>query len=326
MSMVAAQHNRLRNRRGMALVAAIALLAVFALLGTAYVGYMWIEFEDVGIELHRTRARHLAAGGIFAAIGDLQSALDSGRPPAASFEYALATYRTEQGGPAAYPQRVTVDLSDESARIDLNSAPASLLAALGFESDAIDRLRVMRSENRRLASVDALRVDEIVTAQQFDSLAANELTVYSGGVLNLNTAGPRVLAAAFGISQNEAEALSAKRPFANWADTLQKVGREPTTFNLDVPSFAPREQPANIAFESRCFRLRSAAVLDMPGGDHRPVHAAVEAVVSFKDDGSYVIRLWRELRGAEAREADFAAPVAPAETPLVVETPPSPGS
>jgi type II secretory pathway component PulK len=310
----------------MALVAAIALLAVFALLGTAYVGYMWLEFEDAGVQLHRTRARSLAAGGIYAAIGDLQIAIGDSQPPAATFEYSFATYRAEQGGPGAYPQRVTVNVLDESARVDLNTASTSLLAALGFESDAIDKLRTMRADRHRLAGVDSLRVDEIVGAQEFETLDRADLTVYTGGTLNLNSVSPRVLSAAFGISNGEAEALAAQRPFANWADVLQKVGREPSAFNLDIPSFAPREKPAQVAFESRCFRLRSAATLDMPGGDHRPVHAAVEAVVLFNDDGTYAIRLWRELRGAEARESAEATPITPLQSPPMAEAPTSPGS
>jgi hypothetical protein len=55
--------------------------------------------------------------------------------------------------------------------------------------------------------------------------------------------------------------------------------------------------------------VQSAATLDMPGGDHRPVHAAIEAVIAFDDSGGYAIRDWREMRGADARAAGNEAQV-----------------
>jgi type II secretory pathway component PulK len=294
-----------RGRSGMALFAAIALLAVFALLGTAYLGYMWLEFADAGVQLHRTRARNLAAGGVYAAVGEIQSALDSSGQPETTYEFSLATYRQEQDGLGAYPQRVTVTVADESARVNLNTAPAALLRAMGIDTASTDKLVSMRGRGERLASVDALRANDIVDAQKYDALHKDDFTVYtgakSGGDLNLNTASPRVLAATFGISADEASQLAAKRPFTDWTDALQKAGREPSTFNLEVAPFAPREKPAGVSFSSKCFRVQSAATLDMPGGDHRPVHAAVEAVIAFDDEGGYAIRSWRELRGADAR-------------------------
>jgi type II secretory pathway component PulK len=307
------------QRRGMALPAAIALLAVFAMLGTAYVSYMWLEYSDAGVQLHRLRARHLAASGVYAAIGEIQAAFGDSRGPEAEYAFELSTYRTEQRGSGAYPQRVAVSVSDESGRVNLNSAPASLLRAMGLDTEAADKIVAMRGRNEQLASVDALRVNEILDAKEYDALTSEDFTVYTGGSnhatpapLNLNTASPRVLAAAFAISDEEAKALAQLRPFANWSDAVQKTGREPVTFNLEVASFAPREKPAAIAFDSRCFRIRSEATLDMPGGDHRPVYAAVEAVVVIHDGGHYSIRLWRELRGADARST---VEQPPAETP-----------
>ncbi len=311
---------RPNDRSGMALFAAIALLAIFALLGTAYLGYMWLEFSDAGVQLHRTRARNLAAGGVYAAIGEIRSALDESAQPQSSYEITLSTYRHEQTGDGAYPQHVTVSVEDESARVNLNTAPAPLLRAMGLDAASTDKLISMRGKGSRLPSVDALRVNEIADAQEFESLQQNDFTVYtgepSGDDLNLNTASPRALAAAFGISQNEAADLATKRPFRDWPDVLQKVGREPSTFNLDVAPFAPREKPAGVAFESKCFRVRSAAKLDMPGGNHRPVYAAVEAVIAFRDDDGYAIRYWRELRGADARATGGDSP----DSAAVVDT------
>lgn len=307
----------------MALMAAIGMLMIFALLGTAYVSYMSIEFQDAGTQLHRIRARNLATGGVYAAIGEIQSRQAGGAGPESSYAIVLATYRHEQGGPGAYPQTVHVAVSDESARLNLNTAPPATLEKMGLSADAASKLVAMRAEGRKLASVDALRTNDIVDAADYEALNEDQFTVYTGGVagvsggtVNLNSAGPEVLSAVFGISADEASALAQKRPFKDWADVLQKVGREPATFNVDVAPFALREQPADVSFASNTFRLRSTVTMNMPGGDHRPVYAGVEAVVAFGADGAYAIRYWRELRGADAREAEESsgAAVEPAKT------------
>jgi len=296
-----------QRKDGMALVAAIGMLVIFAMLGTAYVGYMSIEFESAGTQLHQARARNLAAGGVYAAIGDIQAALGAGESPEASYDVGLSTYRREQGGDGAYPQSVAVKVEDESGRINLNVAPKALLGAVGLDADAVQKLSELKASGRRLPSVDALLADEIVDAQTFNGLSRDLLTVYTDWGVNLNSAPVGVLAAVFGISESEAESLAGKRPFANWADVLQKVGREPETFNLDIAPFALREQPRGVSFGSRCYRLRSTVTMNMPGGDHRPVYAGAEAVVTFKADGSYSIRYWRELSVADARESETVA-------------------
>jgi type II secretory pathway component PulK len=268
---------------------------------------MSLEYEDAGTQLHQIRARNLASGGVYAAIGDLQAGLAEGRAPQNEYDISLSTYRREQGGPGAYAQSVEVGVSDESGRVNLNAAPATLLQTMGLSAEATATLSSMRGENERLASVDALRVENVVDASEYAALDTELFTVFTDGDVNLNAGGPDVLAAVFGVSRDEAAAVAQKRPFRDWADALQKVGREPSTFNLDVAPFAPRQQPAGVSFASQTFRLRSTVAMNMPGGNHRPAYAGVEAVVAFDADGNYSIRYWREMRGGEARGIDGPA-------------------
>jgi type II secretory pathway component PulK len=191
-------------------------------------------------------------------------------------------------------------VADESARVNINYAPPLVLRAMGLSEATVDALVAYRRNGaRQLASVDALLTRELIDAQGYDRIDTNLLTVYSvsdrrqpHSYINVNSASPRVLSAIFAINLDEARALAGKRPFRDWRDVLQKVGREPTSFNVEVPQFAPRDMPRALALSSRCFRLRSEVVLDMPGQDGRSARAGVEAVVYFHEDGSHAIRYW----------------------------------
>ncbi len=306
----------------MALVAAIGLLVVFAMLGTAYIGYMTLEYDEAGIQLHEVRARTLAEAGVYAAIGEAQAAIARGEVPKGEYPIALSAYRQEATGQGAYPQTVRVAVSDESARVNLNYAPVSLLRAMGLSENAAKAVEDYRASGKRLASLDALRSEGLVDAQTMQALKRDLFTVYTGSdprqphsYLNLNTAPDAVLASVFGISAEEAAALAAKRPFASWADAVQKVGREPATFNVAAPQYASRDMPAALALTSRCFRFVSLVEMDMPGGTGRPVHAGVEAVVALLENGTYTIRYWREIHSGAAKAASdtTTAPVAAAE-------------
>jgi type II secretory pathway component PulK len=132
--------------------------------------------------------------------------------------------------------------------------------------------------------------------------------VYSGtdlrqphSYINLNTVSEPVLAAIFNINTEEATALAAKRPFTSWDDAVQKVGREPATFSVASAQYATRDMPADLALNSRCFRLESLVTMEMPGG--RTASAGVEAVVSFLENGTYSIRYWREIKSGAAKAA-----------------------
>ncbi len=310
------------TKRGMALVAAIGLLVIFAALGTAYIGYMALEFDEAGVRLHEVRARKLAEAGVYAAIGEAQAAIARGEAPKPEYPIALAAYRQEATGQGVYPQTVHVRVSDESARVNLNYAPAALLRALGLPENAAKAIEDYRASGKSLASLDALRSEGLVNAATMQSLPRDLLTVYTGSdprqphsYLNLNSAPDPVLAAIFGISVEEAAALAAKRPFTSWEDAIQKVAREPSTFNVPAPQYASRDMPGTLALSSRCFRMTSLVEMDMPGGTGRPVHAGVEAVVALLEDGTYAIRYWREIHSGAAKAANetTTAPSAAAE-------------
>ena len=297
------------GKRGMALVAAIGLLVIFAMLGTAYIGYMSLEYDEAAVQLREVRARTLAEAGVYAAIGEVQAAIAQSAVPEREYSIPLAAYRQEATGQGSYPQTVHVTVVDESSRVNMNFAPVALLRALGLPENAAKGLDDYRAAGKRLASVDSLRSEGIVDAKGMQALHRDLLTVYTGSdprqphsYLNLNSAPDAVLAAVFAISAEEAAALASKRPFSSWEDVLQKVGREPSTFNVKPPQYASRDMPADLALTSRCFRLQSVTKMEMPGG--RPAYAGVEAVVAFLDNGTYSIRHWHEIHSGAAKAAN----------------------
>ena len=312
-----------RGKSGFALIAAISMLALFVLLGTAYVQYMMIELNDTRRQVDDARARHLASGGIYAAIGEIEAAIDSRQIPDQTYTIKANAYRYEAGERAAYEQDIHITVSDESALIDVNHAPPEVLAALGMDQEAIEKLgraiptpSGLRSGSRKwLTNVDDLLTRGIVNRRQFKAIRTDQLTTYTvedhgrpAGFLNVNTAEAEALAAIFGINDSdEIRQLMAKRPFESWQDTVTKSGREPSTFNLKSPRYASREAPREVAFSSRCFRLRSEVRVSFAGIARRESSAAVEAVVLFKDDGSYSIRFWNE-RPTKLAEADAVGP------------------
>ena len=327
---------------GLALIGAIGMLALFALLGTAYVRYMMLEFEDTRRHLDEIRAQHLASGGIYAAIGEIGSALDNGEIPKNGYTIKANAYRWEGGERVAYEQEIQVSVSDESGRININHAPPELLAAIGMDAEAIAKLNKviptrtgLRSGSRRwLNSVDDLLTRNIVNRRQFNAINTGLLTTYTvedhsnpAHFLNLNAADADVLAAIFGIRDpGEAGQLMAKRRFESWQDAVTKSGREPSTFNVKSPRYASREMPRELALSSRCFRLHSKVGMSFKGIARRPATASVEAVVLFKEDGSFAIRFWNE-RPPRLAQTDEGAPdaseasgvAASTETPPAVE-------
>ena len=329
-----------RRGSGFALVGAIAMLALFVMLGTAYVKYMMIELDDTRIDVDASRAQHLASGGIYAAIGEIEAAIDSGLVPKRSYTIKANAYRYEGGERAAYAQEIHVTLSDESARIDLNHAPPEVLVALGMDREAVERLgralptsSGLRSESRRwLTSVDDLLTRGIVNRRQFGAIQSDQLTTYTvedhskpAAFLNLNTAEAGALAAILGIDDlDEIRQLMAKRPFESWQDAVTKSGREPSTFNVKSPRYASRDMPREVTLSSRCFRLKSEVQVSFAGMARRGSTAAVEAVVLFKDDGSYSIRYWNE-RPMWPGESDAATP-GPSAAPEDPEDPEDPGA
>ncbi len=336
--------------RGVALITALAMLFLFSFLGTAYVSYMSIEQDAARYELREVRARHLAVGGVNAAIGELQAALASGVAPAAEYNFRMPVIVREADTLTDYPQDVHVEVLDESGLINLNYAPRELLEAVGMERGSVRTMKgsvpdtgdPANPQRRRLVSFDDLRARNLIAPKEFKALDRGLFTVYTGEdpanparYINLNAAAPGVLAAIFNVPLAEAEGIAARRPFASWQDVLDKVKRDPATFNVRPPVQAPHEIPFDLALTSRCFRIKSEARIE-PKGSSRGYRSRAEAVVLFKEDGTPEIRFWSKTPSellelaepvADAASGESQAPAPEGVSPTTEPAAgPSPGS
>lgn len=300
----------LREERGVALLTALSMLFLFSVLGTAYVGYASIELKSSKFQTRQVRARYIASGGINAAIAEIQAALGDGMTPQKKYTFQIPVFAILRGEFVAVDQKVTVEIFDESGRVNLNHASGPVLEALGMPAASVVALKAAlpssskaRKGSRWLASVEELRTTGILDARAFRKLERDAFTVYTvvnakkpSGFLNINAASPTVLAALFNIPQQEATALAATRPFTSWQDAVTKTGRDPSTFKVQSSPAGSRAMPRELGLTSRCFRLKSKTDLTTSESIRLRVSGYAEAVVLFADDGSYKIRYWSERR------------------------------
>mgnify|MGYP001189007274 CR=1 FL=1 len=286
-----------REELGVALMAALMLLLVFAVLGTAYMKSMMLSLETTQYSVQDARATHLGRAGIYAGIGEIQGSMSAGERP--ELRYTLHTLglpilRQGQPEPDEYMQDVTVDVSDELARVDLNFSPKGVLVELGIPGDVVDAYRSdARNGNGVLMSVSELWSRGYLDRQAFGTLDRDLFTVHAGvshghSGINLNSASPAVLAAVFGIEEDAAENLV--RPFESWADAVSKVGSDSVSFNVASGS----DMPESLVLESRVYRLSSSMTLITPYTTSQGISAAVDAVVQFGADGGYSLLYWNE--------------------------------
>ena len=63
--------DRAKSTRGAALFTALAMLAIFTMLGISFVKFMVLENKATNYDISKLRAEHISDGGIYAAIGEL---------------------------------------------------------------------------------------------------------------------------------------------------------------------------------------------------------------------------------------------------------------
>ncbi|MFO7976063.1 MAG: type II secretion system protein GspK [Candidatus Hydrogenedentota bacterium] len=302
------------KERGAALLFALGMLGIFAALGTAYVTYMALEQQRSYDYVSEVRARQLAERGIWATVGDIQTALAKGEMPVVGIreEELFPVYRgVSNNVPEEWQRRdgrVVVSVEDESAKLNINHAPTRVLQAMlgidGRKARAIRR-RLPRpgeapTKNQSwFTSVDGLVARGFLTREALNELEPQSLlTAHSvadnrnpQGFINVNTAPKEVLAAVFDAEVAERIVTArAQEPVEDFAGLLEATEADPATFNLSVP--ADGTAPPEIAFESRSFRIVCEAKA-RKAGDVR-AGCRVEAVVVLSDTGNAEITYWRE--------------------------------
>lgn len=297
-----------RHRRGAALISALSMLLLLTMLGTAYIGYMSLEQKESRLSTQGTRARHLADAGMYAAIGEIQAAVRENRVPQTEYTFEIPLYMSIGGELTAQPQTVTVQVTDESALININHVERAVLEALGVPRHAAREIRNELSQPegqdapaKWFSTVQGIRTRGFVSGQNFQDVLIDSMTVYTAAdpnnprnYININSAPPSVLAALFNLSADEAAAVAEMRPFRSWDDAVEKIGKDPSKYNVIANAEPNRAMPVELALSSRCFRIISSATLQNAFTSRQGMTKGVEAVVLLDDAGGYEFRFWSE--------------------------------
>lgn len=309
--------------RGSALMLAIGLLVIFSALGTAYLTRMVTENEANAVEIRQARARALAAAGIQVGIGALQQAREQDQNNLdgvlGETTHSFPTYEGVRDNEGLQLEvfsgrraETRVTISDESGKVNLNHAPASVLQlVLGVDGETArgitgslprpDESPEQAAENGRrwLLGVEDLLDRGLVTEEQYAAIDRDLVTVYTVAdhgnpvhFLNVNAAPVPVLAALFDLSLEATEEAVEKRPYKSLKEMADASGKPAFTFNVKPDFTQPAKLPGPLSFSSNCFRIRSESVYETGGRSAPGARGYVEAVVVFNADGGLSVVYW----------------------------------
>jgi general secretion pathway protein K len=202
------------DQRGVALLVVLLLLVVLGMVAAEVGGAARLEGNLVVTLRARTRARYAAESGVVAATARVEALLDSVRGTNERpvmfrrlAEYVGPLENVDIGG-----ARFSVVMSDLNARLDLNRAdPRALRAFFGqFTTQSRAEAIVAALQSRPLRRMGELAavpgVDEALALA-----VASYVTVWSDGMVNVNSAPEPVLATLPGLGEANAMSLVAQR-------------------------------------------------------------------------------------------------------------------
>jgi len=292
----------IHRQRGAALIAAVGLLAIFAMLGASYLRYMSIEGERARWQTRNARADTLARDYLKIAINEVNLRAANGGDIPETLEFPIVpVYVGGRAGPDSIVDseslrgEIRVTITDEAARLDINRAPASLIHAVTGVDEATAE-RIVNATRAPFGSDDpdlhlpVRTLEELTTRELLDEAAVQalpreSLTVYSGPgpYLNANTMPLDLLAAVLAIDGDTAAAIGQARPFET-REALREKLEEQLEPGVTL-------HPA-VGVQSRCYRLVCEATLTQPsaGGGWTPARTRrLEAVVVLQSDGPRVL-------------------------------------
>lgn len=207
------------SQQGFALITAMGLLSALLIMGlslnVAVRSDLWQtrRFQDAAA------AEFLAKGGVEWTIHYLNGLDAQGRLWQAPWQDQPGLFRHHVLKPGTIDISYTdatgathYGLQDEEARINVQTAPAAVLAALPGSTPAIAEAIVAQRQRKRLTMPEELVSFGIIPTELFYGKVGGPgigdyLTVWGSGKINLNTAPKVVLAALPGISSAMVEAI-----------------------------------------------------------------------------------------------------------------------
>jgi DNA uptake protein ComE-like DNA-binding protein len=202
------------DRRGVALIVVLLLLGVLGMVAAEVGGAARLEGHLVVTLRARTVARYAAESGVLAATARVEALLDSVRAPIARpvIFHRLAAYVGPLKDIDIGGARFTVAFSDLNARLDLNRGDSRALRALFGQFTTQSRADVIVAA---LRSQPLGRMGELVAVPGVDEelalAVAPYVTVWSDGMVNVNSAPEPVLASLPKLGEANARSLVGQR-------------------------------------------------------------------------------------------------------------------
>ncbi len=207
------------NNKGYALVIVLGLLAILGVMALSLGAATRVDLEQTRRFQDETAAELLAKAGIDWTMHYLNTVERQGTLWQAPWSTQAAMFRARPLGPGTFDVQYTdpsgtlqYGLQDEEARVNLNTAPAVLLAALpGVGTELAEAIVTQRQQGLWEAPEELLHRG-LVTAPVWYGSAAHAglsayLTVWGSGKINVNTASSVVLAAVPGMTPAMVEAI-----------------------------------------------------------------------------------------------------------------------
>lgn len=316
---------RWNSRKGVALLTALGILVMVSALGTTYVQYALLDDDAAKISANQNQVNTIAERAVLRAIEET-APLAGNEPLPASITYDnLPLYEVTGGDHLSIAVRedergvATVTISDEAGRLDINHAPVRLLSSvLGVTPDVARNIRASVPRPGEKPSPDRnwfVHPDELVTRgflspEEYAALPANLLTTHAipgqdepTGFINVNTASAPILAAVVGLDAAQADALVAKRPFADFDAFVAATGKQAAEFTIPPDADSQTGVPDVLALNSRLYRFVCNAELQQErAGKTYKGFDTVEVVAYFNPDGTHTILSWRSVAPREQDE------------------------
>ena len=323
---------RRRHNEGSALIFALGVLVIIMAIGFSMYRGMEIEREHMLMDQYDQRAEWVAKSGIEVAVAKLQAAIASGAADdllAAPIPVEVPVYLQQKGSnpvidapviEEGFAGRASVTIKDESAKINVNLAPPTvLMAMLKIDGDKAREIReslprigdsTSRPDDKPrkwLATVEELVSYGLVSSETLTAERAADLTVFNTAdgqtmAVNVNTASSAVLEAALGITPEVAGQVIAARPIMSVEALITATGKEPSGFNFKPSAENPAGLPEEIVFSSRCYRITSTGTVEKSVGGQPDVLGAraIDAVVYFPENAAHRIVYWHETAAPNA--------------------------
>lgn len=279
---------RAADQRGVAMLTALGVMVILGLLGTVFLAHMKLETAYGERDARRLKAQYLAEAGMQDAIARLE--VDSPQEDAYSdVWWTGASPSLTPLGEGGY----TVAVTDESARINVLTAPPPVLSALlGGDKEALAAVLNFRS-SRKVFDVEDFKAANLSA----DSLSRIKTlgTVLGDGKVNINTATADVLAALPGMDPKAAQMVV---EFRKGPDGIEGTSDDFVFASPDdlakVPGLTPvRVAPALSLAKVNSNIFRAQAVGSVYQGQRVASHKDVSAILERDNNHAVTITSWQ---------------------------------